>query len=162
MSEEVIIRDGQIKDKENTLAVWEELTEYSIDISTYDFDMVKEAPELWMKYFETNVRSRNRKAIVAEQDGKIIGYLLGYIQKRPPIFKTSHQAHITDIAVISSKRNKGVGTKLLDAFSNWAREKKMKYVTLGVLPENKSGIKFYQKQGFNTILLKQRKILRED
>ena len=161
MSEKVIIREGRIKDKERTLAVWEELMEYSIDISTYDFDMVKDAPEVWMKYFETNVRSRNRKAIVAEQDGVIIGHILGCIQKRPPIFKTSHQAHITDIVVTSRKRNKGVGTELLDAFSKWAREKKMKYVTLDVLPENKSGIKFYQKQGFNTILLKQRKILRE-
>ena len=159
MSQEIMIRDGRINDKNQVLEIWKELMGYSIQISSYDFDMVSEATKIWMEYFEKNVRSRNRKAIVAEQDGEIIGYLLGCIKKRPPIFKTSHNAHITDIAVLSFKRNKGVGKKLLKAFSDWARKKRMKYLTLDVLPENKIGINFYQKNGFKTILLNQRKML---
>lgn len=112
-----------------------------------------------MKFYETNVRSRNRTAFIAEKDGEIIGYVMGGILKRPPVYKTAHEARINDIVVTKKWRRRGVGTKLLEAFADWAREKGMKYVTLNVLPENKVGLKFYKKLEFETILVNQRKML---
>jgi GNAT superfamily N-acetyltransferase len=139
--------------------LWEEMTEYHRKISGIEYDFVKNYVELWIKYYEHNVRSRNRKAIVAEEDGRIIGYILGQIQERPPIFKTKYRAFITDAAVTKKKQHKGVGTLLLKAFEDWAREKNVKYIGLGVVSENKLGRSFWDKQGFSTILLKKRKTL---
>ncbi|WP_455392617.1 N-acetyltransferase family protein [[Eubacterium] cellulosolvens] len=159
MLKNIIIRPGRLRDKEQVVELWKELMEYHVQISSIDYEMVKDAPNLFMKFFENNVRSRNKKALVAEEDGEIIGYMLGAIQKRPLLFKTTHQAFITDAAVKRETRNQGVGTKLLESFAAWARERGMKYISLSVVPENESGIKFWQKQGFEIVMFSQRKML---
>jgi ribosomal protein S18 acetylase RimI-like enzyme len=128
-------------------------------ISTIDFEMVKNASEIWIRFYETHVRSSNKKAIVAEEDGRVVGYLLGSIEKRSPIFKTTHIAFISDAGVTRERRNRGIGTKLVKEFVAWAKEKRMKYITLSVIPDNELEVKFWRKHGFKTILFHQRKIL---
>jgi ribosomal protein S18 acetylase RimI-like enzyme len=61
--------------------------------------------------------------------------------------------------VTRGRRNRGIGTKLVKEVIAWPKKKKMKYITLYVLPENKIGLKFWKKHGFETVLLSQRKIL---
>jgi ribosomal protein S18 acetylase RimI-like enzyme len=138
----LLIRDGRVKDGEEASLVWNEFMDFHKGISAMDSDMVDKARDLWIKYFEKHVRSRTRKAIVAECDGRIAGFLLGSIEKRPPIFTTSHQAYVDNIAVIESRRNQGIGGLILDAFVKWAKEKKMPYVMLSVVVENDSAIRF--------------------
>lgn len=159
MQKSIKVRRGRINDKEQVLEIWKELMEYHIQISSVDYDMIDDAPEIFMKFFENNVRSRNKMAIVAEEDRKIIGYMLGAIQKRPPIFKTIHHAFITDAAVLKKNRNSGVGTKLLGGFVTWAKEKGMTYIALAVVPENDIGRNFWKKHGFETVMYNQRKML---
>jgi predicted acetyltransferase len=103
-------------------------------------------------FFRTHVRSRTKIALVAEVDGVIVGYLLGSIQPRPPIFKVQKEAMITDMFVTNKKRRKGIGTKLVSEFFNWAKIKKMKYAVLNVVPENDPGKKFWTKMGFTTTI----------
>jgi ribosomal protein S18 acetylase RimI-like enzyme len=79
--------------------------------------MVDKAGEMGMQHFERHVRSPKRKALIAEQDGEVIGFLLGEIQKKPPIFKRSYQAFLDSICVVESKRNQGIGGLMLDSFS---------------------------------------------
>lgn len=159
MPKQVVIRDGRIKDKEKIVKLWKEIMDYHVKISNIDFEMVADATEIFKKFFETNVRSRNKKVIVAEEDGRIIGYMMGTIEKRPPVFKITHRAFITDAGVTANKRNLGIGTKLFNAFSSWAKEKGMKFITLAVVYENEIGIGFWKKQGLETRFLLQRKML---
>jgi len=133
------------------------MEKYHRNIGAVDYEVIEEAPRLWLKFYETHVRSRNRKALVAEKDGKIIGYLLGGIQKRSPIYKKRIQAHIKELAVTKGERRKGIGTKLLEAYAEWARKRKIKYLTMTIVPENEIGKKFWKKHDFNTMFLSQRK-----
>ena len=159
MAKAVMIRNGRVKDKHQVLAIWKELMEYHIKISAIDYEMVDDAPDIFMRFYENNVRSRNKTAIIAEEDGVVIGYLLGVIQKRPPVFKTAYQAYISDMSVTKSKRNIGIGSKIVEAFVAWAKEKEIKYIVLTVIPENEIGRAFWKKHGFGTIMLNQRKML---
>lgn len=159
MRDGLILRDARVKDGEKALPVWDEFMNYHRRISSLDFEMVDKAREMWRKYFERHVRSRIRKAIVAEWDGEIVGFLLGEIQKRPPIFTTSRQAYVDSVGVLESKRNQGIATMMLDAFAEWAREKKMPYIMLNVAVENDAAIRCYAKRGFKSMLLSQRKLL---
>jgi ribosomal protein S18 acetylase RimI-like enzyme len=159
MQNNLVIRNGRLKDAEKSLPVWNQFMDYHKRISTMDSEMTDNAGEIWVKYFQRHVRSRRRKAIVAEQDGEIAGFLLGEIQKRPPIFTNSYQGFIDSIGVLESKRNQGIGALMLDAFAEWAREKELPYVLLNVVVENEIAKRLYERQGFKTILLAQRKIL---
>lgn len=153
------IRDGRLKDAEAVLAIWHELIEHHQQIAAMDFEMRPEAPDLWLKFYCTNVRSRTRKVLVAEEDGKIIGYTLGSIQERPPVFKIAQEALITDMCVTTNKRRKGVGTKLIEAFASWAKQQGMKYLVMQMVPENKIGKKFWDSLEFHTIMLKRQRTL---
>jgi ribosomal protein S18 acetylase RimI-like enzyme len=49
--------------------------------------------------------------------------------------------------VKSECRNRGIGTKLLEASKKWAKDKGMEYLRLSVFPTNESGIRFYKRHG---------------
>jgi len=154
-----VIRDGRLKDRLKAVRVWHEFMDYHKRISAMDNEIVDKAGEMWMQYFERHVRSPKRKAVIAEQDGEVIGFLLGEIQKRPPIFKTSYQAYIDSIGVVESRRNQGIGGLMLDYFAEWASGKGAPYAMLHVVVENSAAIRFYEQHGFKTVLLEQRKLL---
>lgn len=159
MAIDFFVRKGLVKDKFQAVEIWNQVMKYHDEISDIDMEMRLDAPEKFMKFFENNVRSINKIALVAEEDGEIIGFLMGAIQKRPPVLKTTHQAFLSDAAVHLDKRSNGVGEQLLSAFVKWAKEKGMKYIILNVVPENKIGLNFWQKHGFQTMVFNQRKML---
>ena len=159
MGDDVVIRNARVKDSKKALPVWDEFMDYHRRVSTMDSNLVKNAGEMWLKYFERHVRSRTRKAIVAERNGEIVGYLIGELQKRPPIFETPRQAYIDNIGVLERERNKGIGSLMLEAFAEWAKEKKMPSIILNVVVENNPAIRLYEKHGYKTTILTQRKLL---
>jgi ribosomal protein S18 acetylase RimI-like enzyme len=159
MAFEIKIRKGKIADKYQIVDLWHEMVEYHKKITDMDLEMVKEAPDLFMKYYCNHVRSRNKLAIVAEDNGTIFGYLFGSIQKRPPVMKTTHHAFISDMAVTAHYRKKGIGSKIVNEFLNWSKEKGMKYVILNVAQDNGIGISFWENAGFATKILIKRKVL---
>ena len=159
MLKDVQIRDGRVKDAENVLKIWYELIDYHHEIATMDFEMNPEASELWLNFYKTHVRSRTKKVVVAEKDGKIIGYTMGSIEERPPVFKILHEALITDMCVSQRYRRKGIGTALVNEFVKWAKQNRIKYVVMKMVPENKKGKKFWDSLDFETIMLKRQKTL---
>lgn len=58
------------------------------------------------------------------------------------------EAHITNIAVKSSERGKGIGKFLMATLIGKAREKGAKYITLEVKTTNKVAISMYEDFGF--------------
>jgi GNAT superfamily N-acetyltransferase len=159
MIREILIRNGKVNDKHHVAKIWQEIMEYHREISSINLEVRQDAPKIFMEFYENNVRSINKKALIAEEDGIIIGYMMGAIQKRPPVFKNRNQAFITDAAVTANKRNSGIGEQLLIAFEDWVKEKKLNYIVLNVVPENTVGINFWQKHGFQTIVLNQQKMV---
>jgi ribosomal protein S18 acetylase RimI-like enzyme len=159
MTNTIEIREGRIKDAEKTLPIWDEFMEYHRRISALDFEMVANARELWAKYFKRHVRSPIRLAIVAEQNREIVGFLVGEVQKRPPIFLSPSQAYVDSIGVLERCRSQGIGSRMLDAFAEWARRKDMPYIMLQVAVENDAAKYLYEKHGFRSMMLSQRKLL---
>jgi ribosomal protein S18 acetylase RimI-like enzyme len=159
MANSIVIRKGRIRDAEKALLIWDQFMEYHRRISAFDFEMVDNAREMWVRYFKRHVRSRIRKAIVAERDGEIVGFLLGEIQKGPPIFVTPRHAYVDSIGVLEPYKSRGIGSRMLDAFAEWAREQAMPYITLYVAVENDSAKHFYEKHGFRPMMLSETKLL---
>jgi ribosomal protein S18 acetylase RimI-like enzyme len=158
--DKIIIRKGKIMDSVSLRDIWIEFMEYhKRNFPWLGFDFVKGAPDVWERFFKTNVRSPKKAAFVAEVHGKLIGYLLGGIVKRPPVFTVQEVALITDLAVIKEWKNKGVGTELMKAFESWCKEKGIATITLQVANQNTNGINFYKKHNFITTMLHQKKDL---
>ena len=85
--------------------------------------------------------------LIAELDGKPAGCaflvtLIDYFNQRP-------HAHLSVLAVDKSAEGKGVGSALLDASEQWARDQKSDRLTLSALVTNARARGLYERRGYN-------------
>jgi ribosomal-protein-alanine N-acetyltransferase len=84
--------------------------------------------------------SASRTYLVAESAGRVVGYA--------GLWFTPDGAHVTNIAVDPSWQRRHIGTRLLLALADRAREAGAKALTLEVRTSNVAGQGLYQKFGF--------------
>jgi ribosomal-protein-alanine N-acetyltransferase len=82
--------------------------------------------------------------IVAECDGKIVGYACGFISKRGC-------GHLASIAVDKQYRRKGIGSLLLASFEEKVLALGSRCVELEVSEDNIDAIRFYEKHGYKFV-----------
>ncbi|RLE87781.1 MAG: hypothetical protein DRJ49_05965 [Thermoprotei archaeon] len=91
----------------------------------------------------------NDYIIVAELDGRIIGYLHLSICYR--LFDGGPSAWIKDVFVLKKYRGYKVGTRLIEFAKEIAKKRGCKILRLIVGLENLAGLVFYKQCGFNII-----------
>ncbi|MGQ9743226.1 MAG: GNAT family N-acetyltransferase [Candidatus Bathycorpusculaceae bacterium] len=79
---------------------------------------------------------------VAEHDGKILGY------SRMHIYRWNSSAYIISLLVDAEHRRKGIGTLLLKAMENFAREKRARILMFDTSTDNAPALQLYFKNGF--------------
>lgn len=79
--------------------------------------------------------------LVAEQDGKVVGYIVGYRS-------AENEGHIFSIGVKEGYRGKGIGTELIQALCDMFVVNGLKYARLEVRQSNKRAQKLYRSLGF--------------
>jgi len=97
------------------------------------------------KYLLSRIRGKKGICFVAEMDGSIVGYLTGgevEIQK----FRPYKRAEIDNIFVRQSHRNQKIGSQLMDAFSDWAKTRRIDKVFVYAMADNQEVIRFYEKK----------------
>ena len=85
---------------------------------------------------------------VAEENGKIIGYIEGSVFKNYDIFKIKKKGLIDTLYVLPKYRKKGVAKKLVNEILKWFRSKGIKHFTLGTHALHKKAILFWKHMGF--------------
>ncbi|QKF94607.1 acetyltransferase GNAT [Fadolivirus algeromassiliense] len=82
--------------------------------------------------------------LVAEENNKLIGYIIGQINPKEENY------HIMSIGIDLDYRNKGIGTMLINNVIELLKSQ-LNNITLYVHTENINAVKFYEKNGFTTI-----------
>ena len=105
------------------------------------------------KYPGAVIGSENGDIIVAVINDVIIGFIHIEADSTPPYPSVvSHKfACIVDFFVVEQHRKKGIGRLLLEEAKLWARSRKLEYLELMVLENNKVGRSFYECENFSTI-----------
>ena len=97
-------------------------------------------PSIFTYFYETYPQG----FIVAEQNHKIIGFLIG-------ITTTPSKAKILMLSVDHAFQRRKIGRKLLDKFLKTIIKEKIDIVELEVKTDNTKAIKFYEKSGFKKV-----------
>jgi ribosomal protein S18 acetylase RimI-like enzyme len=120
-----------------------------------DTDAIKNQPEHFQRsertenYIMEIIESQKSDFLVAVLNNEITGFsLLNEKEvKGMSLLIPCKYAYLQDFIVQEKYRNRGIGTQLLKASKQWAKEHNMEYLRLSVFPTNDSGIRFYKRHG---------------
>ena len=141
------IRLARVGDREKLLEFRREAFESEPDIwlpDELDLDEIRRNIDGWEPS-----RYPNDHIVVAELDGRIIGYLHLSICYR--LFDGGPSAWVKDVFVLKKYRGYKVGTRLMESAKEIARRRGCKTLRLIVGLENLAGLGFYKHCGFNIV-----------
>lgn len=112
-------------------------------------DILKDAPDLSKKEFRRMLKSKNWIILVAEDNGKTMGYCKTLIKDVGNKYWTSMKLlSVYDLYVDSEFRHNGVATELLNEIKTIGKQIGAAQIDLEVWSFNQSAINLYKKTGF--------------
>ena len=143
----MIIRKATVDDIESLRPLYLELEK----------DGVRFQPEHFVigyrddNFFENIFESDNQDILVADIDGKVVGFAHVVIleQKRVACLKQERVVYLQDLDVSEELRSGGIGAKLIDACKEYGKAKGADFMRTQVFPQNVRGMQFYERQGFS-------------
>jgi ribosomal protein S18 acetylase RimI-like enzyme len=87
-------------------------------------------------------------AVVAEREGRLIGYGVGRISLLPAFFERRRRGYIHDVVTRGSYRRRGVGRRLVAVLLEWMKESDVVTVELTVAVKNPEAVGFWTALGF--------------
>lgn len=104
-----------------------------------------------IEYLSGIINDENSDFLIAVINDEIVGFSLLYEKevKGLSLLVPCKYAYIQDFVVCEKHRNQGIGTQLMEESKTWARNRKLDYLRLSVLPDNKDAQRFYSRYGLN-------------
>ena len=145
-----IVRSGRRDDAEAAARLWVQSAE---EHTLYD-DVYATSPdaEKIMRRFLADLYSNSHSCLfVAEEGGKVVGFLAGELREGSPAFEPKTWAVVEDVYVLPDYRSQGIGSLLFEEFQNWANEKDTDGISLQVAIKNVRARKFYENLGLREV-----------
>ena len=99
-------------------------------------------------YFRECIQNEKNVVLIAEEDGKPAGYIVGVLQKIDNFRNITSLGEVSSLLVDEKYRGMGVGKMLIDGFKKWCKEKDVKRIRVIASFGNKKAIDFYKREGF--------------
>jgi ribosomal protein S18 acetylase RimI-like enzyme len=148
MENQITIRRAEGRDLDDILRLTAQLCQEEKENYDKDWDME------WVygqgkEIIKNDLTYENSFIAVAELDGNVFAFLRGSLYWDGWMsWKKGKGAELWDFIIEEGLRNRGVGSKLMNMFFEWCKQKDVSYVLLNVSVENARGIEFYKKFGF--------------
>ena len=99
-------------------------------------------------YFKSSIESEKKLVLIAEDEGKPVGYIIGGTQAVGDFRNMANMCEADNMWVDESYRSRGIGKQLMDGLEAWAKEKGIKRMRVLASSKNEKGINFYKREGF--------------
>ncbi len=141
----MIIRKAILKDLSEVKNLNQELFNHD---SEFDETLCTKWPSKNKSYYKEKITKKSAITFVAEEDGIIIGYLIGSMNKTLSYRKIRIIAELENMFVKREFRGKGIGKSLINNFKKWANSKGAKKARVVAYTKNNRALKVYEKNGF--------------
>ncbi len=145
------VRKATLKDLQKVKALNQELFYY--DHNKFDSTMDTTWPSKNPDYYTKRIRGKNALVLVAEEEGKIIAYLIASLIKGESWKKIKEMAELENMMVIKEFRGHGIGTALIKEFITWAKSKGAKRAKVVASAQNNEAVAAYRKNAFEDYTL---------
>ena len=142
--------------KEDFEAIEKLYTELEEDAGLYQPEhFVFSKPGQRSLQLEEILKSENQIMLVAEESGLVIGFahVIFAHAKEVSCLKPQCNIYLQDLVVTKKLRSHGTGTLLLNAAKEYGKEKGADFFRTQVFPQNKDGLRFYERNGFSLKML---------
>ena len=102
-------------------------------------------PFNFKKWIEISYKESNVESYCCKDDKWIVG--IGNIK----LNQKSQKAHVFHIFTDPKYRNQGLAKRMLQYLESLAKNRRIKYLTINVMPKNKSAKALYEKLGFQKV-----------
>ena len=115
---------------------------------------ITEVSSLEKNYFATELKNKLKKKdsfFYFIEDNKIFaGYIYGYIEELPKLFKLGKLGYLDKIIISKEFRGKGFASVLKDKFFEFLSKNEVELCQIHVAEPNKTTLDIYKKWGFKT------------
>ena len=142
MSIEPKLRRAEIGDEARLLSLVQEF------VASFELE-----PDSYKKSVHRLVRNESAFVMVAEADGQLVGYILGFVHDT--FYANGPVAWVEEIMVHSEHRRTGLGGRLMDSFESWCKSRR---AILSALATRRAS-KFYEAIGYEESATYYRRLL---
>jgi len=155
-----IVRLANSSDIQEIIQLWLELMETHERINAF-FKMSEDAESRFYRYLQSCIEPSDEKMnqvfvlvaqTKAQQNRKIIGYIMGNISTYPPVFEVQQYGDISDICVSSDFREQGIGRLLVNKAKKWYKDRGIQRIHIMAASGNPIALIFWKKMGFEPIM----------
>lgn len=144
----VTIRPAVLSDLDEIVALWMEMMQEHEQFDSR-VRLAGNADEAYENYARYYVLRADADVLVAENKQEVIGFCLAYCARNLPMFRPGQYGFLSDVAVASAWRGKGVGTALVEETKQRFRRHGVRHIQLQVYHHNTAAREFWRKAGFN-------------
>ncbi len=135
-----------------------ELEEYIVSIDEDNLDIVSAAYREKMALVDLEkIKNNNGKCYLYIDNKNVVGLIMGIIPKYDKNdyldYKCPKKGEVTELIIKKEYRNHNIGKILLNKMEEYFRENKCEYSFIDVFAYNKSGINFYDKNGYHSRMI---------
>ena len=113
--------------------------------------ITEQGKKLLKQKVENDLADNNIMVLLAEADGKIIGYVQGEVTSRNDHTPRT-VGHVSLMYVVKQFRRKGVGRRLMKELCKFFNSNKAEDLTVRYIIGNKEAEEFWRKLGFESII----------
>lgn len=111
------------------------------------FQLSENAQAIWRESLETWLEQDNVRILVADHQGRLIGYVFGWLLERPVNLLQQRYGFISDLGVDGHAHIGGVGTALFKAIQPWFREHDIETLEVQVMHQHPIAQAFWRANG---------------
>jgi len=141
------IRPFRPEDLETLVVFWSEVENDPV-VSGDLFSPTDENMSRWRRYVLSTHEEDENQVLVAEVDGRMIGFTIYRSQMRTPLEANIRCATINDLYVCPGFRRRGIATELMKKAFAYVKSKGATHVRLNVIKSNLPALNLYRKLGF--------------
>jgi GNAT superfamily N-acetyltransferase len=140
---------------DHIVALWGILMEAHRELDPVLYDTKPNAHDTWRAFARRQMGRRDALFLVASDDRPgvgVVGYLLGTIGQRAPVYSVHHIGMIYDVVVSPADRRNGIGEQLVNSAKDWFLDRGVRHLQVNFDPRNPSSSGFWPKMGFETLM----------
>jgi GNAT superfamily N-acetyltransferase len=109
----------------------------------------EDAADYFFAYATGLLSRKDTLTSVAEEGGKLVGYLIANKQRRPPIYRHTRVAYLSDAFVTESHRGQGILHDFMTELRRWCEAEGITAIDVQLFDNNKEAQEVYRKLGFH-------------